>query len=103
MSSLTRRLTSARTFGTRIISPRAILSPPPKTVVDYDLPRLPPAPVEPRVTPVVPEPTHEILESSAVKPKKGSRSPRHRQLDANRLSNWDYSSSRSYGFRPGSD
>src|SRR5262245_25191470 len=44
-----------------------------------------PAPVEPRVTSVVPEPTHEILESSVVKPKKGSRSPRHGQLDANRL------------------
>jgi len=82
----------------------AAYRPPPKTIVNYELPRLPPTPVDPFATRVVPEPTHKIAESGVIEPKKEIKKPEARTPRSERpvreRPNPYYSSSRSFGFRP---
>jgi hypothetical protein len=83
----------------------AAYRPPPKAVVNYDLPRVPPAAVEPHWAHAVAEPPTEMAESSVVESKKEIkkqevRTTPRRERPVRERPFWDFASTRSSGSRP---
>jgi len=84
----------------------AAYSPPPKAVVNYDLQRMPSAPLEQRVALMAPESAPEIAVDNVVEPKKeinkqeARTTPRReRSVRDQPTPFWDFASPRSQGFR----